>query len=124
MSMFSQLLAISFLVLLVALLLFVIFGQVTVRKLRQNPETKDSLGFEYASGTDIANVVKVLSVSKHRAEKLRHGKMSFLYADRELIYNHTNRFDRLLAKSVYWLLILGGGSMIILMIGKFTGILD
>ena len=123
MSLFSQLLAFSFIVLLVALLLFVIFGQVTVRKLRKNPETKDALGLEYASGTDIANVVKILSISKHRAEKLRHGRMSFLYADRELIYKHTSRFDRLLAKSVYWSLVLGGGSMIVLMIGNFTGVL-
>jgi len=40
----------------VAWILFIIFGQVTVRKLRKNPETKHELGIEFASGWDIFNV--------------------------------------------------------------------
>ena len=37
-------------------ILFVVFGQVTVRRLRKNPLTKEGLGIEFASGWDILNV--------------------------------------------------------------------
>lgn len=42
--------------------LFVIFGQVTVRKLRKNPETRHELGIGFASGWDITNVAQALSL--------------------------------------------------------------
>lgn len=124
MSFFSQLLASSFLLLIVSLILYVLFGQITVRKLRNNPVTKDALGFQYASGTEIANVVKILAISRRKASKLKHGKMSFLYADVDLIYEHTTGFDRFLAKAVYWSSVLGGSSMVILMIGDLVGFFE
>ncbi len=34
----------------IACILFVIFGQVTVRKLRKNPEKKQALGIEFVGG--------------------------------------------------------------------------
>jgi hypothetical protein len=75
MSLFSQLLAVASLVLFLGLIFYVIFGQLTVRKLRKNPETKHALGFEYASGTDIANVGKALAMSRKKAQKMKENKM-------------------------------------------------
>lgn len=124
MSLFSQLLAVAVLVLLFILILYVVFGQVTVRKLRKNPETKTALGFQYASGTDISNVVKILAISKSKAEKLRAGRMSFLYADKDLLTKHTNKVDRVLAKIVYWLMLLWCCAMAVLMIAYFIVMLD
>ena len=43
------------------IVLYVIFGQVTVRELRKNPETKEKLGIEFVSGWDILNVAGALS---------------------------------------------------------------
>lgn len=41
-------------------ILYVLFGQVTVRKLRKNTETKDYLGLELSSGWDILNVASAI----------------------------------------------------------------
>ena len=46
MSLFSQLLAFAVAIMMVALIFFVLFGQITVRRLRKNKATKESLGFE------------------------------------------------------------------------------
>jgi len=43
-------------------ILYVVFGQVTVRKLIKNPETKHELGVEFVSGWDIVNVAQALSI--------------------------------------------------------------
>ena len=43
----------------VVMLLYLLFGQITVRKLRKNPETKQSLGIEFVSGWDILNVAQI-----------------------------------------------------------------
>ncbi len=46
----STLLGVAVAVAFVSAILFVIFWQVTVRKLRKSPETKQALGVEFASG--------------------------------------------------------------------------
>ena len=56
-SLFACLMACMF----VTCILYVLFGQITVRKLRNNPKTKDALGLEYASGWDIINVAQALA---------------------------------------------------------------
>ena len=104
--------------------LFVLFGQITVRKLRKNPETKDALGFEYISGTEIINVVKVLAIPRAKAQKLKEGQMSFLYADIDLLYKHTSRIDRILAKVLYYFLILDGILLIMLVLLNLIGNFD
>jgi hypothetical protein len=106
MSLFSLLLAIDFCVLLIAWILFVIFGQATVRKLRKNSEMKDSLGIEFVSGWDILNVAQALTLPKKYAQWLNKGfsgkgVLGMLHADAELLYKHTTRFDRILARVFY-----------------------
>ncbi|MCP4489664.1 MAG: hypothetical protein GY820_20470 [Gammaproteobacteria bacterium] len=118
---FSKFLGVAMLILLMILILYVIFGQVTVRKLRINPATKDVLGFQYVSGTDIANVIKILSISRAKAERLSEGKMSFLYANVGLIYKNTNQIDRIFAKLLYWLMVFWALGTGVLMLVYFAG---
>lgn len=89
--------------LFLAMILFVIFGQVTVRRLRKNPATKNELGIEFASGWDIFNVAGALALPKWLNRKLRNTPLSSLYADAELLDKHTNAFDKILARLFYFL---------------------
>jgi len=63
-SLFSQMLAIVGICMFLTAILYVIFGQVTVKKLRKNPKTKDALGLEYVSGWDIINVAQALAIPR------------------------------------------------------------
>ena len=117
MSLFSQLLAfISFFILL-SCLLYVIFGQVTVRKLRKNPKTKHQLGMEYASGWDIINVAQALALPRSWSRKLEKSQLSFMHSNSELLFKNTSKFDHLLAKLFYWLLMISGlsGALLVLL---------
>ncbi len=83
----------------IAGIIFVVFGQVTVRKLRKNPAVKDELGFEFASGWDIVNVAHSLSIPLWLSDKLQEGPFSFLEANARTIRKHINSFDLFLARS-------------------------
>lgn len=117
MILFSQLLAITFCFMLLAAVLYVLFGQVTVRKLRKNPATKHALGLEFVSGWDIINVAQALALPKAITNKLRAGQLGTLEADSNLLRQHTNPFDRALAAVFYWMLMTSGlgGSLLVLL---------
>ncbi|GGY63284.1 hypothetical protein GCM10007071_07320 [Marinobacter zhanjiangensis] len=85
-----------------AALLYVIFGQVTVRRLRKNPEVRDKLGMELASGWDILNVAGALSRPHWLSLRLRKSRLSFTAADERPIYAHTNWFDRFLGRLFFY----------------------
>ena len=74
MSLLSTLLAIASAIGFVALIMFVLFGQITVRKLRKNPELQHALGLELVSGWDIINVAQALAMPKAAMNKLSEGK--------------------------------------------------
>ncbi|WP_249621259.1 hypothetical protein [Desulfuromonas sp. CSMB_57] len=82
-------------------IVYIIFGQVLVRKLRKNPITKKSLGLEFVSGWDILNVAFSLSYPVWMREVAKKSPLSFLEADYDAIYPYTTRFDRVLAKIIY-----------------------
>lgn len=124
MSPLSQLLAIACAIGFIAAILYVAFGQITVRKLRKNPLTKDKLGFEYVSGWDIINVAQSLSIPRKLSKKLESTPLSFLYANSELLHSQTNKFDRMLGAVFYWTLTLSGGMMICLAIMDTAGFFD
>ena len=92
-------------------ILYVAFGQITVRKLRKNPETKNSLGIEFVSGWDIINVAQALAMPGFILRKLKNKKSMSLFANTEILIKHTNKFDRTLAFLFYWLLMSTGLSM-------------
>lgn len=116
MTLFSTLLAIPAAVLFVAWILFVIFGQVTVRKLRKNPETMHELGISLVSGWEILNIAQALSIPKLVTQRLEKSPLYFLHANIDLLYKHTNMFDRFLARLFFWPFFLSVFSMIALVI--------
>ncbi len=118
---FSTLFAIPAAVGFIACILFVIFGQVTVRKLRKTPETKRELGLEFASGWDILNVAQALSIPESLEKKLKNRAF---HADADLLYKHTTIFDWVLARMFFWSWVFSGAGLIILMILNWFGIFD
>ena len=111
----------------VAWILFIIFGQVTVRKLRKNPETKQALGIEFASGWDIFNVASALSLPKAIAQRLRRNSESMglgFEADPDILYKHTTMFDRVLARVFCILFSFSGFGLIVLGVLHWFGIFD
>jgi len=118
----SALLTIVFITGFITINLYVIFGQVTVRKLRKNPETKDALGVEFASGWDILNVAKAFAMPKAITRKWKKSKQSAFYADIDLLFKHTSNFDRVLGIVFYWIYAFTGFSLILLVLiswGKY-----
>lgn len=89
-------------------ILYVAFGQITVRKLRKNPKTKNCLGIELVSGWDIINVAQALSIPKSWSKKLEERQFSLIYANSNLLFENTTKFDRFLAMFFYWLLTVTG----------------
>jgi len=122
MSLFSALLGITAAFAFIACILYVIFGQVTVRKLRNNPETRDKLGFELVSGWDIIKVAQALSLPRFMTDKFKQSPLSGLFADADTLHKHTNRFDQILALLFYWLLMISGLTMIVLVLLDSTGL--
>ena len=124
MSLFSQLLAIIAIFMFFSLILYVVFGQVTVRKLRKNPDTKNALGVELASGWDIINVAQALAIPRSWAKKLENSPLSALYAKSEFLLKNTTRFDRILAVIFYWFFSVSGISMIVLVALNGLGVFN
>ncbi len=71
MTLVQAILSVILAVVFISAVLFVIFGQVTVRKLRKNPETKYELGIEFTSGWDILNVAQALSLPAVLEKKIK-----------------------------------------------------
>ncbi len=82
-------------------ILYVAFGQITVRKLRKDPKTKDVLGIGLISGWDIINVADALSLPKSWSKKLEGGSLSLFYANSKILYQNTTKFDRVLARMFF-----------------------
>lgn len=97
-------------------ILYVVFGQITVRKLRKNPKTKDALGLEFVSGWDIINVAQAFSLPRRWMRKIERSKFSSMYAHSSVLFENTTKFDRILGCIFYWLLTLSGlfGALLVL----------
>ena len=108
----------------VTAIIFVVFGQITVRKLRKNPQTKDQLGIEFVSGWDIVNVAQALAIPRILIRKLNNSQLSAIYANSDLLHKYTNKFDKVLAVIFYWLLVLSGLSGIVLGLLDAFGVFD
>lgn len=103
-------------------ILYVAFGQITVRKLRKNPKTKDLLGVEYASGWDIINVAQAFAFPRSWTKKVENSKFSFMYANATALYENTTKSDQILGCIFYWLLTISGLSIILLVSLNYLGI--
>ena len=89
--------------LFLSMFLYLLFSQITVKKLRKNPETRENLGVEFISGWDVFNIAQAIALPKYITNKLGKSPISFFYADTELIIRSTSKFDRALAFIFYWL---------------------
>src|SRR5690554_7095703 len=83
MSIETMLFGPAFLGIFIASILYVLFGQITVKKLRKNPETKDALGFEFISGWDVLNAAQALAFPKSWMKKLESSSLSAMYRSEE-----------------------------------------
>ncbi|SDU06337.1 hypothetical protein [Halopseudomonas salegens] len=124
MSLTSKLALIAAIGMLFAMFLFVIFGQITVRRLRKKSEIKQLLGMELASGWDIINVAGALSRPKWFSEKLRKTPIYFMAADERPLYEHTNKFERCLARLFFWSWMSSVALILIIIALSEFGIID
>lgn len=108
----------------VTMVLYVAFGQVTVRKLRKNQKTKEALGLEYVSGWDIINVAQAVALPSSWSRKLEESPLSFIYAKSVLVCENTTKFDRILGLFFYWLMVATGFFGILLVILNSLGVLE
>jgi hypothetical protein len=108
--------------LMVSMILFVIFGQKTVRNLRKNPATKNSLGIVLISGWDILNVMSALALPKKITRIIQRSPLAALAADSDLLEKYTTRCDRIMAKILYILLIASVLALWALIILKDLGV--
>lgn len=122
MSLLSQLLGFVAIFVFIACILYVVFGQVTVRKLRKNSKTKDALGLECVSGWDIINVAQVFAFPRSWVSKVENSKFSFMYANATVLYENTTKFDQVLGCVFYWLLTISGLSVALLALLDFLGV--
>lgn len=99
----------------VTMILFVMFGQITVRKLRKSDATKSELGIEFA---------QALAVPLSIMRKLKNSPLSGLYADPDLLRQHTGKFDKVLAVLFYWLFIFSGLSGALLVLLNALGVFN
>lgn len=83
-------------------ILFVVFGDVAVRRLRKITEIKDKLGFEYVNGRDIMNVAMALSIPRKLNQRDINSKAGFMFADAGSISPYTRKVDRFIAKLFFW----------------------
>ena len=106
MSWYSDVIMWLFIAFFGALILFVIFGETTVRRLRKNTELRDALGMDIISGKDILNVATALSMSRHWNRRLRNTAVGSYFADADLLYKHTSVVDRVMARLIHWTFVI------------------
>jgi hypothetical protein len=87
---------------LVAGVMYLVFGQVTVHRLRKNPATRDCLGISWLSGEDIAHVAFAVSIPRRIHQRAESGCLGFMVAKSEVVLQHTTRLDRILGWLCYW----------------------
>ena len=105
-------------------ILYVVFGQVTVRKLRKNPKTKGALGTEFVSGWDIINVAQTLAIPRSWSKKFENSPLAYMYTNSDLLFEHVNKFDRILGAVFYWVLTVSGLVGILLVILNSLGVFE
>ena len=99
---------------LVAGVMYLVFGQVTVRRLRKDPATRDCLGVEFMHGGDIGNVARALGWPRWMQERSERGALGFMLARSQVIRQHTTRLDRALGRACFWSVMLSGAFTILL----------
>ncbi|CCN35955.1 exported hypothetical protein [Vibrio nigripulchritudo SO65] len=118
MSTFAQIATFGMLLIFFSGICLVILGQVTVKKLRKNSETKSELGLEVMSGFDIINVASALSAPEWMV-RIAENQRYQLGANKRILVKNTNKFDRFLARLTWYSLLTG--ICLLLSYGIFSG---
>ena len=95
----------AFLGMLFSIFLLVAFGLITVRKLRKIPEVKSSFSSGFFGSSEVISVATSLAIPKSLTKNLGKGRFSLLFTTRDILYEHTTRFDRYLGRVAYWLFV-------------------
>lgn len=119
MALITMLVAIMIGMSLFTMILYVIFSQVTVRKLRNNPQTKHALGTEFVSGWDVINVAQALAFPRSWSNKLENTRLSFIHAKASFLLENTGVLDRVLGIIFYWFMTVTGIFGIVIVILNF-----
>ena len=106
---------------LFAWILYLIFAQITVRKLERNPHIRENMGFEPISGWRILSVAEALAWPKAFFDLAQRTPLAGLYADADLIRAHTNRLDRALAHLLCWTFFGSGIALLLLVLTELLG---
>lgn len=105
-------------------IMFVLFGQITVRKLRKRPDTRNALGLEHVSGWDIINAAQALALPQRLSKKLEKSPLSFIYGKSSVLRENTNPLDRFLGSLFYWMMIFTGMSGVLLVLLESLGVFE
>lgn len=122
MDTFSYLLGLAFIPGFFSLIVFIIFGQITVRKLRKVPTLENEMGMEFMSGWNILNIAQALATPRKIHKLLENSPVSFLHANSDLLKKHANQLDHILAIVFFWPFMFSGLSMAFLVLLKSIGI--
>ncbi len=109
-------------VMIIDSILFVVFGQKAVRKLRKNPATRNMLGIKFIGGWDIVNVTIAFGFPRKLNRFLRRSAFAALNADADLLEQYLTRFDLILAKIHFSLWISWTLALFVLMLLDIIGI--
>ncbi|BBA36166.1 uncharacterized protein sS8_4236 [Methylocaldum marinum] len=124
MSLFLQLFTLGLVGMLFTCILYVLFGQLTVRKLRKNPNMKGRLGVEFVSGFDILNVASALSAPQWLRDRISRSTLSYLAPDYQALYENTTLFDRIFARVFWGISTVSTSFMLLLVILDKIGVFD
>lgn len=113
-----------FLSLFVVIVLFLLFRFTTVRKLKNNPVTQNSLGADFTFVWQSINIARALSLPKWLTDKIKKSRYPWLFSDADLLRLHTNKRDKVLAKFFYWAGFLFMTNTIILLLLNAFGAFD
>ena len=105
-------------------LVFVLFGQFTVKKLRKNPATKDVLGLDLASGWDIINIAQSLTLPYKLYRIIEKSSLKHFFADKQVIESNTSRLDKILGQIFYILFVSISFFGVVFVVLEFLGILE
>lgn len=123
MSTFSALLGIASAVAIVAWLLYLVFAQVTVRRLEKNPDVREQLGFEAISGWRVINVAEALVLPQGFFKLASKTALAGMYANSVLIRANTSRLDKTLAHLFFWSFFGSGFAVLALVVLNLLGLM-
>ena len=84
-------------------ILFLIFSQFTVRKLKRNPETQNELGANFISIWHNFNIIYALVLPIRFLRLIGNGPIGGIYANADLIRQHTGVIDKVFAYLIFWI---------------------